>query len=109
MAQDLLDAGRPFHAHEVLESRWKACSDAQQRPLWQGLAQLAVGLTHEARGNRTGAERLIERGRGRLAGCSHRAVDVAGVLAWADGWLAGERGRPLRIAAQQSGPDPRAP
>ncbi len=49
-AQRLIDAGRPFHAHEVLEGTWKAAPDAE-RDLWQGLAQLAVGLTHRARGN----------------------------------------------------------
>ena len=47
-AQRLLDAGRPFHAHEVLEGTWKA-APAAERDLWQGLAQLAVGLTHRAR------------------------------------------------------------
>src|SRR4029079_9854938 len=44
-AQRLIDAGRPFHAHEVLEGTWKAASQ-DERDLWQGLAQLAVGLTH---------------------------------------------------------------
>ena len=43
-AQRLLDAGLSFHAHEVLEATWKAAPDAE-RELWQGLAQLAVGLT----------------------------------------------------------------
>lgn len=60
-AWELLDEGRPFSAHEVLEARWKDCPDAE-RPLWQGLAQLCVGLTHAARGNTVGAARLVERG-----------------------------------------------
>ena len=60
-AQRLLDAGRPFHAHEVLEGTWKAAPE-HERELWQGLAQLAVGLTHRARGNPVGAARLLERG-----------------------------------------------
>ncbi|MET1036892.1 MAG: DUF309 domain-containing protein [Aeromicrobium sp.] len=64
-ARELLDAGRPFAAHEVLEARWKDCPE-QERPLWQGLAQLCVGLTHAARGNSVGATRLVERGAGRL-------------------------------------------
>lgn len=64
-ARELLDAGRPFAAHEVLEARWKAGPD-DERPLWQGLAQLCVGLTHAARGNHVGAARLVERGAGRL-------------------------------------------
>ena len=40
-AQRLLDAGRPFHAHEVLEGTWKAAPE-HERELWQGLAQHAV-------------------------------------------------------------------
>lgn len=65
-ARELLAEGRPFSAHEVLEARWKAGPDSE-RSLWQGLAQLCVGLTHAARGNQTGAARLVERGAGRLA------------------------------------------
>ncbi len=65
-AQRLLDAGRPFHAHEVLEASWKAAPEAE-RDLWQGLAQLAVGLTHRERGNATGAATLLRRGADRIA------------------------------------------
>jgi hypothetical protein len=85
LAQQLLDTGRPFEAHEVLEDAWKA-APADERELWRGLAQLAVGLTHAARGNGTGAAALISRGAGNLAGYSERpphGVDVAGLLAWA--------------------------
>ncbi|WP_028644587.1 DUF309 domain-containing protein [Nocardioides sp. URHA0020] len=64
-ARRLLDEGRPFAAHEALEVRWKSCPD-EERPLWQGLAQLCVGLTHHARGNARGASRLVERGSGHL-------------------------------------------
>lgn len=64
--RELVAEGRPFSAHEVFEARWKAGPDAE-RDLWQGLAQLCVGLTHHARGNETGAARLVERGCGRLA------------------------------------------
>lgn len=60
-AQRLIDAGRPFHAHEVLEASWKA-APAPERDLWQGLAQLAVGLTHRERGNASGAATLLRRG-----------------------------------------------
>jgi len=84
-AQRLLDAGRPFEAHEVLEDAWKA-APATERDLWRGLAQLAVGLTHAARGNRPGAGALLARGAGNLAGYRHAAphrVDVPGLLAWA--------------------------
>ncbi|PHV66869.1 DUF309 domain-containing protein [Williamsia muralis] len=65
LARQLIDAGRPFAAHEVFEVRWKTCPP-DERELWQGLAQICVGLTHHLRGNPRGAERLVERGAGRL-------------------------------------------
>jgi hypothetical protein len=67
MAQRLLDSGRPFHAHEVLEASWKA-APAAERELWRGLAQIAVGLTHAQRGNATGAVALLRRGGRRVGG-----------------------------------------
>jgi predicted metal-dependent hydrolase len=65
-ARELIDEGRPFAAHEVLEARWKS-APAEEGDLWQGLAQVCVALTHAARGNRVGAERLFERAGNRLA------------------------------------------
>ena len=82
-AQRLIDAGRPFHAHEVLEGTWKAAPGAE-RDLWQGLAQLAVGLTHRARGNPTGASTLLHRGAARIepyAGAPPYDIDVTGLVA----------------------------
>jgi hypothetical protein len=64
-AHELLAEGRPFSAHEVFEARWKAGPDAE-RELWQGLAQLCVGITHAERGNQVGALRLMGRARRRL-------------------------------------------
>ncbi len=61
LAQELIDSGRPFHAHEVLEATWKA-APAAERGLWKGLAQLAVGLTHARRANAVGAVALLRRG-----------------------------------------------
>ncbi|MCZ2858641.1 DUF309 domain-containing protein [Blastococcus sp. VKM Ac-2987] len=84
-AQALLDAGRPFHAHEVLEDAWKSAPEVE-RQLWRGLAQLAVGLTHAARGNGRGAATLLDRGAGNVAGyaaASPHGVDVDGLVAWA--------------------------
>lgn len=66
-AQELIDGGRAFTAHEVLEAVWKAAPPAD-RDLWQGLAQLAVGLTHALRGNARGAATLLRRGARRLDG-----------------------------------------
>jgi uncharacterized protein len=67
LAQGLIDSGRAFQAHEVLEASWKAAPSAE-RELWQGLAQLAVGLTHAQRGNASGAVALLRRGGQRVAG-----------------------------------------
>jgi hypothetical protein len=75
-AQQLLDDGRPFHAHEVLEASWKAAPPAE-RDLWQGLAQLAVGLTHARRGNAAGAAALLRRGAERVG--RYRASEPARV------------------------------
>jgi uncharacterized protein len=67
LAQELIDSGRAFRAHEVLEASWKAAPPAE-RDLWQGLAQVAVGLTHAQRGNAGGAVALLRRGGRRVAG-----------------------------------------
>ena len=85
-AQRLLDAGMPFHAHEVLEASWKAAPEPE-RELWQGLAQLAVGLTHVLRGNPRGATTLLQRARRRLSRYADDppyAVDVVGLVLWCD-------------------------
>lgn len=83
--QQLLDEGKPFHAHEVFEDAWKSGPDAE-RELWRGLAQLAVGITHAARGNRTGAAALLRRGADNLAPYSDappHGVDVVALREWA--------------------------
>ncbi|GAB2762254.1 DUF309 domain-containing protein [Streptomyces bullii] len=88
-AQRLLDEGRPFHAHEVFEDAWKSGPE-EERELWRGLAQLAVGLTHAARGNATGGARLLRRGAGAVdewASETRRSrpygIGLAEVAAWA--------------------------
>src|SRR4051812_25189919 len=50
LARRLLSEGRAFSAHEVFEASWKA-APPDERTLWQGLAQVCVGLTHLQRGN----------------------------------------------------------
>ncbi|MDN3294968.1 DUF309 domain-containing protein [Streptomyces ficellus] len=82
-AQRLLDAGMPFHAHEVLEDAWKSCPE-EERELWRGLAQLAVGLTHAARGNLSGGARLLLRGADRIGAYAPvHGIDVSGLVTWA--------------------------
>nr|WP_217167136.1 DUF309 domain-containing protein [Streptomyces sp. AC512_CC834] len=89
-AQRLLDAGQPFHAHEVFEDAWKSGPE-EERELWRGMAQLAVGLTHAARGNVTGGARLLRRGAGAVTewGASEAGqerpygMDLGSVAGWA--------------------------
>jgi len=85
-AQRLLSTGRPFHAHEVLEDAWKSGPESE-RELWRGLAQLAVGITHAARGNPVGAARLIERGARNIspyAADPPHGLDLGAVLQWCE-------------------------
>jgi len=85
LAQRLLDEGRPFHAHEVLEGTWKAAGEPE-REFWRGMAQLAVGLTHARRGNAAGASRLLLRAADRIeayAATPPHGVPVAALTAWA--------------------------
>jgi hypothetical protein len=102
LARELLAQGRPFFAHDVLEARWKA-APAGERDLWQGLAQVCVGLTHLQRGNAVGGVRLLRRGAGRLAAWSGPSfgVQVPAVvrqaLALAEAVEAGGTGAGVRI------------
>jgi hypothetical protein len=69
----------------VLEGTWKAAPEVE-RDLWQGLAQLAVGLTHRARGNQHGARTLLLRGAARIeryADAPPCVIDVPGLVATA--------------------------
>lgn len=99
-AQRLLDDDLPFHAHEILEGSWKAAPEAE-RELWQGLAQLAVGLTHVRRGNAPGAVTLLTRGRARVEPYRESGaygIDVAGLVAWADDAVTRLTGHPPDLA-----------
>jgi uncharacterized protein len=104
-ARELVDGGRPFSAHEVLEARWKAGPD-EQRDLWQGLAQICVGLTHALRGNQVGAGRLVDRGCARLeayaaTGGPAYGLDLAAVADCARGRVGRDTAR-----SRDSGGDP---
>ncbi|WP_163552846.1 DUF309 domain-containing protein [Candidatus Frankia alpina] len=100
-AQHLLDTGHPFQAHEVLEAAWKSADDVE-RNLWRGLTQLAVGVTHLARGNVRGGVAVLGRASDNLAPYAEyppHDVDVAGLRGWiADRVAAGTPvGRPPRL------------
>lgn len=81
-AQQLLDQDLAFHAHEVLEAAWKRAPE-EERALWQGLAQLAVGVTHIQRGNMLGARNVLGRAAERLSVTDNPApygVNTAGLI-----------------------------
>jgi predicted metal-dependent hydrolase len=92
-AQQLLDDGLAFNAHEVLEAAWKNGPFAE-RMLWQALAQFAVGLTHIQRGNPKGARTLLARAVSRLTAYQQESgrapydIDLAGLIAHAEALLA---------------------
>ena len=66
-AERLIIGGAPFYAHEVLEGPWHLAPEPERR-FWQGLAQLAVGLTHVQRGNPVGATVILRRAADNLDG-----------------------------------------
>lgn len=83
-AQQYLDQGLPFHAHEVFEQRWKSCPE-EERDAWQALAQWGAALTQRARGNEIGQRRIALRAQSRLIEASKRdavpaVVDLDRVL-----------------------------
>jgi predicted metal-dependent hydrolase len=104
-AQQLLDEGLAFNAHEVLEAAWKNGPD-EERMLWQGLAQLAVGITHVQRGNLNGAVSLLRSAVARLSPDDRPApygIDVAGLLDFADA-LIGDLTAGVEITPQRLRP-----
>ncbi|WP_309224862.1 DUF309 domain-containing protein [Mycolicibacterium sp. CBMA 234] len=109
-AQELLDGGLAFNAHEVFEAAWKNGPESE-RLLWQSLAQLAVGITHVQRRNDGGAAALLRRAGDGLVRTSRPvpySIDVDGLIACAAALVADlDRGteidparlRPLLTAA----------
>lgn len=82
VAQQLVLTDQPFYAHEVLEGPWHLAEEPE-RAFWQGLAQVAVGLTHVQRGNAIGATSLLRSAAEKLDryGDRHEGVDVRRVAA----------------------------
>lgn len=80
-AERLVLTGQPFYAHEVLEGPWHLAAP-EERAFWQGLAQVAVGLTHVQRGNVVGARSLLRSGAEKLAAYEdgHEGVAVSRVV-----------------------------
>lgn len=98
LGRELLAAGRPFHAHEVFEAAWKTGLPGE-RDLWQGLAQVAVGITHARRGNPQGAVTLLRRGAERI-----RGYHVGGELFYGiDPGFVAERAEQIAAQIEQNG------
>lgn len=72
---EYLAADLPFHIHEVAEQRWR-CAPPADAALWRACAQMGAALTHHARGNHVGADRLAERARTTLATSTSQAPEV---------------------------------
>lgn len=83
-AERLIRDGGPFYAHEVLEGPWHLAEPAE-RAFWQGLAKVAVGLTHLQRGNAVGARSVLNAAADLLAPYEdgHEGVAVSRVVAQA--------------------------
>jgi hypothetical protein len=84
-AQDLIDKGMAFNAHEVFEAAWKV-GPGEERTLWRALAQLAVGITHVQRGNHKGAVALLRRACDGLAQVGRpgpHSIDIGGLIDYA--------------------------
>lgn len=79
---DHLRAGRWFEAHEELELAWRAAA-AEERDFYQGLVHVAVAWYQDARGNRVGTQRQLEKALRRLAPYApvHRGVAVGALCA----------------------------
>jgi hypothetical protein len=79
------NAGRFFQAHEIWEEGWHPAPEPE-RDFWQGLIQVAVGLTHRQRGNPKGAVTLLHRGARKLRryGERHAGIPVQTIADFAD-------------------------
>jgi hypothetical protein len=74
--------------------------------LWQGLAQLAVGITHAQRGNVKGATSLLRSASTRLAHASRpgrHGIDVVGLVGFAEA-LIGDLAAGVHLSPQQLRP-----
>ena len=77
------NAARFFPAHEAWETAWKQARDTGDAEFFKGLSQLGAGYVHLLRGNAHGAQTLMRRGAGRVAGYEkgHLGVDTEGLAA----------------------------
>ncbi|MFD4179697.1 DUF309 domain-containing protein [Rhodococcus sp. NPDC058514] len=83
-SQRLMDHGDPARARDLLEAE-SAIAPPGELELWQGLTQLAEGLSRAVRGEREAATQALRQGRDLISayedGPPH-ALDVAGLRVW---------------------------
>lgn len=93
----LFNQGDYYDCHDVLEALWME-ADPTDKPFYQGILQIAVGLYHLANGNWRGASILLGEGVNRLRPFepSYGGVAVADVVDMGWAWW---------VALQQTGID----
>jgi hypothetical protein len=85
---ELFNTGQYFECHEAFEEIWRSTTP-EPRDLFQGLIQVAVGLHHfHVRGNRLVAQRVLAKGRRRLARLlpANHGVDLQDLVRKAVEW-----------------------
>lgn len=89
--------GEYYACHDTLEALWMDAI-APQKPFYQGILQIAVGLYHLGNQNWHGAAILLGEGSNRLAPFepTFGNIDVSGLVDVAHAWLS---------ALQQTGPE----
>jgi len=86
---DQFNGGQFFEAHETWEEIWLAAAEPE-RAFLQGIIQIAAAFHHFTRGNRAGAQSLLQAGREKLAGFpeTHGEVELERLRADARRWIA---------------------
>lgn len=86
-----------YTCHDTLEAIWMV-ADTVDKPFYQGILQIAVGLYHLSNHNWRGAAILLGEGSRRLEPYEplYHEVEVTHLLDWAAEWL---------LALQQLGPE----
>lgn len=94
---DLFNQGEYYDCHDVLEALWME-AESIEKPFYQGILQIAVGLYHLGNHNWRGASILLGEGVNRLRPFepSYGGVAVADVVDMGWAWL---------TALQQTGSD----
>ena len=78
-----------FEAHETWEEIWLAAPEPE-RPFLQGIIQVAAAFHHYQRGNRAGAQSLLEAGLKKLQRfpATYRGIALENLRAAAREWVA---------------------